>query len=140
MSTKKVLVSEAVEHSPVELLQEVAVGDVDAVAVVEKAPADFIEYVQNQFENVKIDVKQRVNNVIAKFPVKTEEILSLKETLKTEATHLYEDISKTTQAFKTEVVEISLKHKSHLVDGLKRSKDNAYGAINKINPSKIDHS
>lgn len=101
-------------------------------------PADFVELVQSHIQTVKTDVKQRVDSVIENFPVKTDELVSIKETLKAEVIHLYSDLAQTAQKFKDEFVALSLKHKSHIVEELHKAKDNTVDAFSKINSSKID--
>ena len=102
-----------------------------------KSAADFAEYVQDQLKGITDELKQRIENIAAKFPLKTEDLVDLKETLKVEFAHLLEDVVQTSKEFKDDVAEISLKHKDHLAETLKRSKDHTVDVFSKINLSSV---
>lgn len=137
MSTKKVkdlTVVAVQEHAEIEVDAQISPEIHEKTA---KNSADFAEYVQDQFNGIKDEVKHRFDNITAKFPLKTEDLAVLKNALKEEFAYLLEDLAQTSKEFKAEVTEISLKHKDHLSETFKRTKDQTAEVFNKINFSTV---
>lgn len=137
--SQNVEVVESVEQESLNAAEHISQQDQDVSLAKERAKtsADFAEYVQDQFNGIKDEVKQRFDNITAKFPLKPEDLAVLKNTLKEEFAHLLEDLAQTSKEFKAEVTEISLKHKDHLSETFKRTKDQTVEVLSKINLSAV---
>lgn len=98
---------------------------------------DFAQYVQQQLGGIKQDVMLRFNQISTHFPLSNEDIVYIKDTLKTELSHILEEVTQTSKEIKQDLTEISLKHKEHLSETLKRSKDQAFEVFSKINLSQV---
>lgn len=98
---------------------------------------DFAQYVQQQLGEIKQDVISRLSQISTHFPLSNEDVLYIKDTLKTEFANVLEEVTQTSKEIKQDLTEISLKHKEHLSETLKRSKDQAFEAFSKINLSQI---
>ena len=103
----------------------------------QKEKLDFAQYVQQQLTELREQLKSRLNEISTRFPISSEDLISLKDTLKVEFSHIIEDLTQTSKEIKQELTEISLKHKDHLSETFKHSKDQTVEAFSKINLSQL---
>ncbi|AOA57731.1 hypothetical protein [Acinetobacter larvae] len=99
------------------------------------APADKhrqIELVQQQLLNLKQDVLRHVANIKQQLEYSQQSLVAFSQVVKGEVGTVYEDVSRLGQQLKTEVVEISHKHKTQLSQSLKRSKENTLQQWDKV--------
>ena len=134
MGTKKITVvtEELVEDTILQDDFDDAEHASEVVESVAKQPADLVEFVQVSLNDFKIEVKHHVEKIVARIPLNANAFLALKDTLSSEFFHLWEDLAQTSKTFKEEVMEISLKHKSHLIEEFNRSKEQTLGAFHKM--------
>ncbi len=74
----------------------------------------------------------RLESLKSQLTFSGQEISELKNLVKSEFTHLVDELAKLSQDLKADISQISLKHKENLTETFKRSKANAVEVWNKV--------
>ena len=88
--------------------------------------------VQSKIQHVKQDLLQRIELLKNQFNVSQQNFGELKAFVKSELTAVIDDLSKFGQELKQDVTQISGKHKEHLTETFKRSKENTLDVWKKV--------
>jgi len=79
-------------------------------------------------------VLQRIDTLKEQIFDSQKELTELKSFIKTEFNAVFEDLSNLGKELKEDVSQISTKHKEHLTDTFKRSKDSTIEVLKKVKP------
>lgn len=90
--------------------------------------------VQDQLCQFKQDVLQRLDTLKEQLLGSQKDLTELKSFIKTEFSAVVDDLSKLGKELKGDVSQISTKHKGHLTDTFKRSKESTIEVLKKVNP------
>lgn len=93
---------------------------------------EFSESVKTQFSNFKADLLGRVDVIKGQVDLSQQDLTELKGFVKAELTSVLDELSKLVKEIKNDVGQISTKHKDHLTETLKRSKENTIEVWNKV--------
>ena len=88
--------------------------------------------VQSQIQSLKQNLLQRIELLKRQFNVSQQDFGELKTFVKSELTAVIDDLSKFGQELKEDVTQISGKHKEHLTETFKRSKENTLDVWKKV--------
>lgn len=88
--------------------------------------------VQSKIQHVKQDLLQHIELLKRQFNVSQQNFGELKAFVKSELTVVIGDLSKFGQELKQDVTQISGKHKEHLTESFKRSKENTLEVWKKV--------
>ena len=94
-----------------------------------------LKYYVQQLSELKQELIERLQKISERFPVANEDLIYIKDTLKAEVTHVFEDVTKTSKEIKEDLVGISIKHKDHLLETFKQSKEHTVEAFSKLKSS-----
>lgn len=92
----------------------------------------FNETVQQEITSFRQEVLRRIEVIKAQFSGSQKDLKELKAFIKTEANVVLEELSKLGNELKGDVSQISLKHKLHITETLKRSKEHTLEAWHKV--------
>lgn len=90
--------------------------------------------VQEQLRQLKQDLLQRIDGLKGQLFGSQKELTELKTLIKTEFTAVIEELSHLGKELKDDVSQLSSKHKEHLTDTFKRSKDSTVEILKKVKP------
>ncbi len=91
--------------------------------------------VQDQLRQLKQDLIQKLDDLKEQFGTSQKDLIDLKDFVKTEFNTVLDDLSQLTKELKEDVNHISFKHKDHLTETLKRSKEHTLEAWKKVIPN-----
>ena len=104
--------------------------------VTEKAGEHIVASESASYMQQFIDLKQnftiQAQKIWAHFPASSEDLIALKDTLKAEMNHIFDDVTKTSKEIKADFSSISTKHKAHLLETFKQSKAHTMEAFAKL--------
>jgi len=90
------------------------------------------EQTQEQVQNFKKDLVQRLDAIKVQFSTSQKDLFELTDFLKSELSLLVKELTEVGKEIREDVSQISLKHKEHLTETLKRSKDSTLDAWKKV--------
>ena len=144
-STTSKKITPSVVTETAEKLEKVAVEAKDqAIGTIEESKEkleveakQLSDTVQEQLRQFKQEVLQRIDTLkeqIFGSQKELKELTELKSFIKTEFNAVIEDLSNLGKELKEDVSQISTKHKEHLTDTFKRSKDSTIEVLKKVKP------
>lgn len=126
--------TEKLEKVAVEAKEQAVESIEESKEKIEAEAKQFTDTVQEQLRQFKQDVLHCIEGLKEQLLGSQKDLTELKAFIKTEFNTVIEDLSKLGKELKDDVSQISSKHKVHLTDTFKRSKDSTIEVLKKVNP------